>query len=185
MNSVKKYDFMTPDECDKVVEIILSMEDFIKELGPDLYAGTNNDSLTGRYHCFNFLNIKIINSIVAPKLKEIFGPCTVQCWANIFRHGEGIELHKHITDIKECPQFVAAGNIFLDGDPNIGTYYDGIKDVNKVGELSLFSPDIPHYVPKNPTNNIRISMALDVYVGSEDFMKTMATREPYRYVFIE
>jgi hypothetical protein len=185
MNCLKKYDFLTPDECDEVVKIILSMEDSIKHIGPDIYSGTNNDSLTGRYYCFNFLKIENIYSILVPKLKKIFGSCTVQCWANTFRRGEGIELHVHTSDINRCPQLVASANIFLDGDPNIGTYYDGIKDINKVGELSLFPPDMPHYVPKNQTNNIRISMALDIYVGSRDFMKTMATREPYRYVFIE
>jgi len=185
MKSIKKYDFMTPDECDKVVEIILSMEDFIKELGPDIYPGTNNDSLTGRYYCFNFLSIKIINSIIAPKLKEIFGPCIVQCWANIFRHGEGIDEHKHVHDTNKNQSLVASGNIFLYGDPNIGTYYEGVKHNNKLGELSLFPPDMLHGVPKNETNDMRISMAIDVHTDPEEVMYKVFARMPQRFFYIK
>jgi len=185
MNRVKTFEFLTHAECDKIVETILSLEDSVKSIGPDIYAGTSDDSLTGRFHCFNFLTVETINSIIAPKLKKMFGPCTVQCWANTFRYGEGINTHFHIDDINRCPEFVAAANIFLRGDPTTGTYYDGVKHINKVGEVSIFSPVLPHSVPKNLTNTIRISMALDIYVGSDKFMKNLCAKEPGRYVFIE
>ena len=185
MNSVKKYDFLTPDECDKVVKTILSMEDSVKNLGPDRYVGTNDNSLTGRYEYFNFLNIRSINSIVAPKLKEIFGPCVVQCWANIFRHGEGIDEHKHIYDTNTNQFLVASGNIFLYGDPNIGTYYEGVKHNNKLGELSLFPSDMLHGVPKNETNDMRISMAIDVHTGPEQVMYRVFSEMPQRYFYIK
>ena len=99
MEGLKRYDFLTQIECDTIVNEILSLEDAVKRLGPDTYGeGTSEDSLTGRYEYFNYLNIRSINTIICPKLKEIFGPCVVQCWANIFRQGEGIDDHKHIYD---------------------------------------------------------------------------------------
>jgi hypothetical protein len=185
MNYLKKYDFLTPDECDKIIEIILSKENQIKQLGPDNYPGTNTNSLTGRYYCFNFLSIESINSIIAPKLKEIFGPCTVQCWANTFRRGEGIAEHTHVTERTACPEYYASANIFLCGDPTIGTYYEGVKHESKPGQLTIFPPNMLHGVIKNPTDKIRISMAFDIYIGSEKYMKMRALKEPWRYIFIK
>jgi hypothetical protein len=185
MDTITKYNFLTPDECDKVVKIILSLEDTVKKLGPDHYMATCDDSLTGRYKYFNFLNDRTINSIVAPKLKDIFGSCVVQCWANIFRPGEGIGVHIHVAPDDIETRVVASGNIFLYGDPNIGTYYDGIKHTNKVGELSVISPYMPHGVPENETNDMRISMAIDVHRGPEGIMNMLSTRNPERYFYIK
>jgi len=148
MKGLKRYDFLTQEECDTIVREILYLEDAVKRLGPDLYVGTSEDSLTGRYHCFNYLNIRIINTIICPKLKEIFGPCVVQCWVNIFRQDEGIDEHRHIYDKSTNIALIGSGNIFLYGDPTTGTYYEGVKHDNKVGELSFFPSDMLHGVPK-------------------------------------
>ena len=171
MKEVNRYDFLTQEECDTIVNKILSLEDAVKRLGPDIYPGTSEDSLTGRYKYFNYLNVPEINTILEPKLKELFGPCVVQCWANILRQGEGIEVHRHA--LGDDPAYIerhgVTGNIFLYGDPTIGTYYIfpelwafSVKYDNKVGELSLFTPTLFHGVPKNTTGDMRISMAIDV-----------------------
>ena len=231
MEGLKRYDFLTQEECDTIVHQIISLESAVKRLGPDEYVGTSEDSLTGRYEYFNYLNIHSINTIICPKLKEIFGPCVVQCWANIFRQGEGIEEHKHVDersvnvvinasgkicmdkipnvgtyadfwasvfeegkDIDEhiyidggytgSVELTASGNMFLYGDPTTGTYYEGVKHDNKIGELSLFPSDMLHGVPKNTTGDMRISMAIDVHTGDEVLLNNVVSEMPKRFFYI-
>ena len=194
MESLKRYDFLTQEECDTIVNKILSLEDAVKRLGPDIYPGTSNDSLTGRYTVFNYLNVPEINTILEPKLKELFGPCILQCWANILRPGEGIEEHRHFGSAD--PVFIerhgATGNIFLYGDPTIGTYYNftelgpiRVKYDNKVGDLSLFTPTLRHGVSKNTTSDMRISMAIDVTRNlTEDKINSLMTVKDHCYFYI-
>jgi hypothetical protein len=194
MEGLKRYDFLTQEECDTIVNKILSLEDAVKRLGPDIYGGTSEDSLTGRYKYFNFLNVPEINTILEPKLKELFGPCILQCWANILRQGEGIEAHTHF--INEDPVYIerhtVTGNIFLYGDPNTGTYYNfpelsplSVKYDNKVGELSLFTPTLFHGVSKNTTGDMRISMAFDVNKDlTEDMINSLMTYKNIAFFYI-
>ena len=184
MECLKRYDFLTQIECDTIVNEILSLESAVKRLGPDEYRGTSEDSLTGRYAIFNYLNIRSINTIICPKLKEIFGPCVVQCWANIFRQGQGIDEHRHIYDKSTNTSLTASGNIFLYGDPTTGTYYEGVKHDNKIGELSLFSPEMVHGVPQNTTDDMRISMAIDVHTRDEVRLNQLISRMPKRFFYI-
>jgi hypothetical protein len=187
MEGIKRYDnFLTPEESNIISCRILFLEEDVKKMGPDIFGLTNSNSLSGRHWCFNFLNDKVIGPIMIPKLKKLFDrPFIVQCWANTFRKGEGIGNHRH----SELPldDFYAAGNIFLRGDPTIGTYYEGVKHVNKVGELSLLSGLIYHSVPPNPTDDIRVTMAIDVYIGSDEEMMNRLANEPNRnrFVYIE
>jgi hypothetical protein len=194
MEGLKRYDFLTQEECDTIVNKILSLEDAVKRLGPDEYVGTSEDSLTGRYKYFNYLNVPEINTILEPKLKELFGPCVLQCWANILRQGEGIEAHTHF--INDDPVYIerhgATGNIFLYGNPTTGTYYNfpelgplHVKYDNKVGELSLFTPTLIHGVPKNTTGDMRISMAIDVNKDlTEDMINSLMTYKDTAFFYI-
>jgi hypothetical protein len=194
MESLKRYDFLTQEECDTIVNKILSLEDTVKRLGPDLYDGTSEDSLTGRYHCFNYLNVPEINTILEPKLKKLLGPCVLQCWANILRPGEGIESHTHFEGVPEnyTKHHGATGNIFLYGDLTTGTYYNfpelsplSVKYDNKVGELSLFTPTLFHGVPKNTSGDMRISMAIDVMRNlTEDSINLLMTCPHLVYYYI-
>jgi len=194
MEGLKRYDFLTQEECDTIVNKILSLEDAVKRLGPDIYGGTSGDSLTGRYLYYNFLNIPEMNTILEPKLKKLFGPCVVHCWANIFRQGEGIEGHRHFCDRPTIyiERHGASGNIFLYGDPTTGTYYNfpelsplSVKYDNKVGELSLFTPTLFHGVPKNTTGDMRISMAIDVHhTCDEVHLNSLVSKMPKRYYYI-
>ena len=194
MEGLKRYDFLTQEECDTIVNKILSLEDAVKRLGPDIYGGTSEDSLTGRYKYFNYLNVPEINTILEPKLKELFGPCVLQCWANILRQGEGIGEHRHFDG--DDPAYIerhgATGNIFLYGDPTTGTYYNfpdldplNVKYDNKVGELSLFTPTLFHGVSKNTTGDMRISMAIDVHKDlTEDMINSLMTVKDHSYFYI-
>ena len=195
MESIKTYDFLSQEECDTIVNKILSLEDTVKKLGPDIYGGTSKDSITGRYQYFNYLNVPEINTILEPKLKKLLGPCIVQCWANILRQGEGIDEHTHFDGAPEnyIERHGATGNIFLYGDPTTGTYYCfpelgllNVKYDNKVGELSLFRPTLIHGVRKNTTGDMRISMAIDVHKDlSENMLNNNIMFEmPERYYYI-
>lgn len=189
MNCVKRYELLTPEESAIIAKTVLSLEEDVKRMGPDLFKLTNDNSLTGRHHCFNFLSNEVIGSILRPKLRKIFGgPIVVQCWANVFRKGEGIGEHLHI-DYEEfmserTRRFFASANIFLQGDTEIGTYYEGVKSVNKIGEFVIFPVTMKHGVPPNPTDNIRVSMAFDFYVGHDEFMSQMVANYPARYILV-
>ena len=194
MESLKRYDFLTQEECDTIVNKILSLEDTVKKLGPDIYPGTSENSLTGRYKYFNYLNVPEINTILEPKLKKLLGPCVLQCWANILRPGEGIDEHRHFDSdpVDYIERHGLTGNIFLYGDPTTGTYYNlpefvplHVKYDNKVGELSLFTPTLYHGVCKNTTSDMRISMAIDVHKDiTEDAINSLMTYKDVTFFYI-
>ena len=187
MDSVKRYNLLTREESDIITKTIVSIEDEVKRKGVDMYKGTSDNSLTGRYHCFNFLSNEVIGSILKPKIRELFGgPVVVQCWANIFRKGEGIKEHSHLEGCSEVNnEFFGSANIFLHGDPTIGTHYEGVKSVNKIGEFVIFPVTMKHHVTPNPTDNIRVSMAFDFYTGSDEFMNQMVAIDPIRFIKVK
>ena len=158
-------------ECTTLKEIILQNEKSVKELGPDIYGGrAGNDSLTGRYSVYNWLNNSEFRNIFLPKLKNFFlklhysFPIILQCWANTFRIDEGIMIHDH-------DPLVTSANVFICGDPNIGTVFvlDNKERIvpNKEGQITIFQGNTLHYVNPNPTNNVRISIAMDIYLNGE------------------
>ena len=67
MDEIKyKSIFLTEEECLLISNFVLENEREIKSLGPDYYDGTPDDSLTGRFYLFNYLNVPEINSILKP-----------------------------------------------------------------------------------------------------------------------
>jgi len=161
---------LSKKECEIIKNIILDKESYIKSLGPDIYGGTAPDSLTGRFPYFNFLTDPEIEKILIPKLKIIFKklklsyPISVQCWANIFRYNEGISWHKHSS--KNVSNFICS-HIFISGNENPGTTYlindKEINCKNKVGKITIFDCNLSHCVYPNVTNDIRISLAMDIH----------------------
>ena len=148
-------DFLSPDESSFIAQYVIDTEESVKNTGKDYYQGTGENSLTGRYMTHNYLSTPC-GDILTPKLVEVFGKgIIVQCWANIFRKGEGIKEHEHGVN-------AISGNIFLKGDPNHGTYYENEKVINKIGELTYFNSELRHHVKPNPDDEPRISMAIDV-----------------------
>ncbi len=168
---------LSDEEIQKIKEVILSKEDYVKSLGPDVYGGTSENSLSGRHSIFNWLNVKEISDILVPKLKDIFTdlswkyPISVQCWANTFRNGEGIKIHKHRSFLSQHPPFYCA-NLFISGNTKPGTaYYDGFTFINtpsetienEPGKLMIFTSEVFHGVEPNQSEELRISMAMDFY----------------------
>lgn len=159
-------------ECKIIKNYILENEDRVKSLGPDNYAGTKPNSLTGRYNVFNYLYVDEIGSILIPKLEKIFAklnlkrPISVQCWANTFRKGEGISVHKHGPNNKS---FVCA-NLFIDGPTKPGTtYYINNKFIdyeNIPGEIHVFGSNLYHYVTDNKTDEVRVSLEPWIFLNN-------------------
>ena len=167
VTNLMNYDLLTQEESELIAKTIIATEGDVKKLGDDRYGGTSEDSLTGRYYCYNYLNNEIIGPIIKPKLKKIVGPCIVQCWANIFRKGEGIGEHEHLDKRENDPAQFASANIFIQGDKSIGTHYQGLHHESKVGQLSIFPPDMRHHVSENTTDEIRVSIAMDLWEKTE------------------
>lgn len=71
-------------------------------------------------------------------------------------------MHNHSS---KC-DFLSA-NIFIDGSTEIGTHYviqdKLVKQANVVGEITVFSSNIRHMVPANPSTNTRITLAMDIH----------------------
>ena len=121
-------------------------------MGPDHYDGTRDNSLTGRFYLFNYLNVPEINLILKPKLQNLFNDLDleseiyVQCWANTYRRDDYINPHCH----GESDENYLCANIFLRGfvEPGTTDYTDsGIVDLkNTVGEIVLFNSLTVHGV---------------------------------------
>jgi hypothetical protein len=172
---------LSDEELDIIKNTIISKEDYVKSLGPDVYGGTSENSLSGRHTIFNWLSVEEINNILVPKLKDIFTelewnfPVSVQCWANTFRSGEGIKIHKHRSFLSTSPPFFCA-NIFIAGDTKPGTtYFEGFTYINSPsitiendpGKLMVFTSETFHGVEPNKSDETRISIALDFYPDQE------------------
>lgn len=184
---------LSDSEIDQIKTYILTNEKNIKSLGPDLYNGTEEDSLTGRHMFFNYLHTETIGQdILLPKLKKIIKsiggepPVIIQCWANVFRNGEGISIHRH----GNMRQKFFSGNLFIDGNTKPGTtYYKGEEKIdieNIPGVLNVFPSSCLHGVKENPTNETRISMAMDIipYSDTNHYKKLdmIYQKQPRRYI---
>ena len=169
--------FLSEKECDLISNYILKNEDMIKQKGEDNYVGTAKNSLTGRHPYFNYLYHEP-GKILVPKFRELFGEVTIQCWANTFRKGEGIRMHQH--GMRKDRQFIS-GNIFIDGPEHIGTIYNGEWKKSKRGTFAYFSSNVPHAVAKNTSDQVRISMAVDVYKAILPGMQLQKAIDPTAY----
>jgi hypothetical protein len=166
MKIFKIPEFLSIEECDILYDRILETEEYVKSLGDDRHHGTSENSLTGRHWCHNYLNDKVVADILVSKLKIVFGTKRyIQCWANTFRNGDGIKSHKHRDPFAPYspPTDWTCTNLFIGGDPSVGTWFEGVKNENKRGELMLFSSSVYHSVPPNKGDDIRITMAMDVH----------------------
>lgn len=187
MNEIKyRSIFLTEEECSIISDFILKNEEQIKGLGPDYYDGTPDNSLTGRYYLFNYLNVPEINGILKPKLQNLFGELNlssgiyVQCWANTFRRGDYINPHCHAGE----GEYFLSANIFLKGcvEPGITYHIDtGLVDLkNTVGELILFDSLTVHSVKEYQHDDIRVTLAMDIHHGVGD-MRFIFENHPERY----
>jgi hypothetical protein len=166
MKTFKIPNFLSIEECDILYARILETEEHVKSLGEDVHMGTATNSLTGRHWCHNYLYDNVVADIIVPKLQIVSGRRKfVQCWANTFRKGEGIAKHCH-RDPRDpdAPRVDwTCTNLFIGGNPDLGTWFEGEKSDNNRGELMLFSSSVHHWVPPNNFDDVRITMAMDIH----------------------
>ena len=148
--------FVSETEATLIRDCILRDEAKIKALGPDIYPGTSEDSLSGRWTIYNWLTHETIGPILKPRLTKLFPNKWINMWANVFRYNEGIKAHWH--DLEER----VSGNLYIAGPEKSTTCYMGIGHVpNKAGCLTYFPSNLVHWVVPNLTDTPRVSMAFD------------------------
>ncbi len=160
--------FLKGEEANVIYARILQTEDHIKSLGPPRYDGVEGDSLTGRFMYYNSLQDEVLGPLLKPKLKVCFGRRRFfQVWANTFRKGDRIKPHRHQDPndgSAQIPHWTCA-NIFIGGEASEGTYYDGVLYPNRVGELTVFQSDIPHWTNPYQGDDVRVTMAMDIHLN--------------------
>jgi hypothetical protein len=169
LDSVSIFDLLDATECKVIRKFILEQEPKLKQLGPDIYPGTPENSLTGRWRYYNLLDFDEIRNLFIPRLEKIFDqlnykrPITVQCWANVFRKNEYIERHHHGLGFY-------SSHLFISGDESLGTTYiingEHYNFPNIPGSLCIFSSELEHYSVRNiHEDRERITIAMDIFPG--------------------
>jgi len=188
------WDILSEKESDWLYNYIIDNEDKVKGMGEGKYDGTVDDAITGRFMIHNYM-YGPCGDLLIPKLYPIFKelklqyPISIQCWANIFREGEGIEEHMHGGGF-------ISGHIFLGGDKDVGTWYQPmikiihdydwndspfkpyveqsvklnpddrpkqfVKTINEKGALVLFPSEMYHHAPPNTSKKKRVTLALNI-----------------------
>ena len=69
MKIIKK--FLTGEESETISSFIMETENYVKSIGPDNYIGTGDDSLTGRYWCYNYLYAVSYTHLTLPTIYSV------------------------------------------------------------------------------------------------------------------
>jgi len=173
----------------KIKDIVLSKEKDIiskyqlnkSKVNIDGYTGLGPNSLTSRYDSYNCLlweeeeiqKLKkqiLINYIKFLKDVNVERePTRIQCWANVMRKGD--QIGKHLHSIDEWSYL--SGNVTVACVESSTIYIDPINQINdsreyvsenKVGTISYFQQNIPHYTTKHMGDSERITLAFDIVV---------------------
>ena len=146
------------------------------------YTGLSKNSTTARYSNYNIFafNDNEINKLKNEILylhdellkeikldndlnKELF----IQCWCNIMRKDEEILPHLHCI----TPNCYLGGHITIQCNNTFTGYINPINQINdpeyyesknKVGKITLFPDNIPHFTNKHKGNKERITIAFDL-----------------------
>jgi hypothetical protein len=91
----------------------------------------------------------------------------IRCWANVLRHGEEIKPHLH--SVHEWSYL--SGHVTVKCNDTRTVYINPINQINdpqiyakenKVGELTIFQSNIPHYTTPHMHESERITIAFDL-----------------------
>jgi len=159
----------------------------------DGYTGLGEKSTTARssnYNIFNWDNeniYKLKNNILITHKKfltflkqELPKELYIQSWVNIMDKGQKINMHLHDMSADTY----LGGHICVQSD-NTSTYYvnpinqindpETFKSENKVGKITLFQNNIPHYSDKHKSDKKRITIAFDLSLKkiTENFIKIL------------
>ena len=169
-----------------LVSLIKGKKKDIMKLTPTEYVGNtglSKNSTTARYKSYNIFKwkdkninslkkaiIKVHNKILEildqPPAKELYG----QCWVNIMKKGEYIKPHLH----NASSTTYLGGHFCLQSKDTSTHYINPIRQINnpevyssknKLGKLTLFQNNIPHYTDK--TKSERITLAFDLSIKND------------------
>jgi hypothetical protein len=194
-------DFIKDINFNDLTKFLLSKKKQILELPntfknnkiSDGYTGLGKNSTTARYNKYNVLtwnneNIyKLKNNILnfyknfiyffkQELPKELY----IQCWVNFMNKGEKINAHLHSTS----PNTYLGGHVCVQVN-NTSTYYinpinqinepETYQSENKIGKITLFQNNIPHYTDEHKFKEKRITIAFDLSLIklSENYLKIL------------
>jgi len=178
----------------KISQLILSKEKHIIEStlpknDHAYYTELSSNSLTSRSHTYNFFNLfkdpeitKLKQAVSNNYLKmmqdlKLEVPDTwIFAWANVMRKGEEIKPHLHC--VKNWSYL--SGHITVQCKDTATVYINPINQINdpeiysaknKVGSLSFFQSNIPHYTTKHEADSERITIAFDLFANQSPHFK--------------
>ena len=189
-------------DFDKIAKIILEKEKEIIQTFPpsdkssiDAYTGLGENSLTSRYGSFNvfewpdfeiqqlknqiydnylkFLQILNDENIRTVPRRKVW----IQSWANVMRKGEKILHHLHSTS----PYCYLGGHVTVQTEETSTIYINPINQLNdpqqhtsenRVGKLTFFQNNIPHYTTEYTGTSERITIAFDLVVDENPLVQT-------------
>ena len=170
---------------EELAKFILSKEKEIVSLPVtgDAYTGMREDSTTTRFDKYNVFkwkdkNIEMLKHFICNFHDDIVGKyfkqelpkeLYIQCWANIMRKGDQIKPHLHNIG----PTCYLGGHICVQCDDTSTYYINPINQINdpmtfesknRVGKISIFPNNIPHYTDIQKSDKERITIAFDLMI---------------------
>jgi hypothetical protein len=182
-NNYEKLDAIKKIVLEKEKEILRSTSNQYKSYGVNVdgNTGLGKNSLTSRFPFFNVFSweepeIKFIEKYIYEKYVEFLNLINVerkkvwiQCWANVLRKNEEIKKHIHSSH-----NMTWLGGHFMISCDNTSTFYENPMQVadepqiyeskNKIGKLTFFQNNLPHYTNKHLSDSERISIAFDIII---------------------
>lgn len=118
-------------------------------------------------------------------LNKMYYEPYIVCWFNVLRKGQNIKRHVHSN----------LGNAFISGNicvsaTNTETHYEmpyaqgNVEIQNTPGHLTLFPSYLPHWTTKNDSDDVRVSVAFDIYAKRDHIMLSQ-NREELHKIAIE
>ncbi len=188
--------FFTEEECDIIRDTILELEPSVLAI-PDSVR-TPYPGLTAKFGSYNWLPILVGNGIdiqtkvySMPEMQQ-HDQLHIDCWANVFRQGEGIQMHCHAGggegEWDEADNEFYNSHIFISGRTETGTYYQHLnKNLESVrGQIHLFDCMKMHRVVSNIYQEPRISLAMDLHWGEKNKVNILGESytNPNRYTIL-
>ena len=198
-------DFIDSTTTNSLSNKILERESYIKGLddGSKLPMKiVNHNNLTNYHSYYNLIDLGFPETdILISKIKELifnaFGweNFYIKMWANVFRNGDYLGLHKHMDNMsgKKFP-YAISGHCFLYSSEKTYTTYlfkkkkNGIFDSsinvvdiqNNPGEISIFSSYVEHEF-KKWDGDLRVGIAFDINNQQDANIEWLQSRQ-FRYV---
>lgn len=207
---IYEYGIITSDFIDQITtnslsNKILERESYIKGLddGSKLKMNiVNHNNITNYHTYYNLIDLEIPETtILVTKIKELIFNALgwenfhIKMWANIFRQGDYLGLHKHMDNMsKRKFPYALSGHCFLYSSEKTYTTYlfkqkkvdifdssINVVDIPNIpGEISIFSSYIEHEF-KKWDGDLRIGIAFDINNEPDANQNWLKTRQ-FRYV---